>query len=320
MRAFVFALASVAVSSLSVTAETIDQVVATVDDEPILQSELMVEIAPLIESLRASAATPEQFQQEVDDAMRQALDQAVEQRLLYREAELKGLQIDDAAIDDRIDKIKAQYKTNDEFLNALRDAGETMSDFRERLRRQIIAISMGMEQRRTYEDQAVVSESEIAQYYQDHQDEFSHGERIKVRRIFLSTGASSDEKAKGRARLESLKEELTLGADFSELAQAHSAGPEASSGGLVGWVERGDLVPQLEEAVFALQAGEVSAPIEVEEGVLLLKAEERVAAGTMTLDEARTEIEPILRGEAADVRYQKWINDLRDRRDVRVLL
>ena len=253
-----------------------------------------------------------------EEALDEALEQAIEYRILYREALLAGFELPEDAVENRIAEIKKQYESTEDFEQMLEEAGETMSEFRERIRMQILAVSMSMHKRRELEDQAVVSEGEVRQYYKDHQDEFTHPERVRVRRIFLPAEDEEDARAAARARIDALKEELAMGADFAELARAHSQGPEAEDGGSIGWVRRGDLVPALEEAVFALDPGETSDAVETEWGVHLLLVEEKDAAGATPFEEARTEIESILRAQNTQEQFRKWMAGLRKRSRVRV--
>jgi len=183
-----------------------------------------------------------------------------------------------------------------------------------------MAISVGVQKHRTFEQEAVISEADARQYYQDHQDAFSRPERVKLRRVFLSAGDDAAERARVKARLEAVAEEARLGADFAELAKQYSEGPDAADGGLMGWVSRGDLVPELENAAFALAEGGISEIIETQWGFQLLKVEEKEGAGLASFEEARTDIEPLLRSRYADERYQKWIAELRKRSRVRVFL
>jgi len=301
-------------------AEIVDRIVATVANEPILRSDLVEEVAPLVRNLRSEGVSPAEIQREVDEAMRDALDLAIERKLLYRQALIEDIQVEDEDIEERVARIKAQYDSEKEFMEALEEAGESLSDFRQQLRQQIMAISMGLRQRRLFERDAVVSESEIAQYYEDAREEFSQPERIQLRRIFLRADEDQAERRKVRARLETLREEAELGADFGELAKTYSEGPSKEAGGMVGWVTRGALVPELEEAAFELEEGEVSPVIEMDRGFALLKADRREDAGIADLDDARVQIEPILREQHAEERYRKWIEELRKRGSVRVLL
>ncbi|QRN81550.1 MAG: peptidylprolyl isomerase [Nocardiopsis sp. BM-2018] len=286
--------------------QVIDEVVAIVDTEPILRSDLLAEVAML--------------ETERDMALREVLDRAIEQKILYRQARLSGLEVPDTAVEERLDTIRASYDSNDQFLRALREAGETIADFRETLRKQMLALAMGMRKRQEFERAVTVTESDMRQYYHDNQERFAKPERIRVRRIFLGAGRDAGERAAVRGRLEELRQEILDGGDFGALARAHSEGPDADNGGLVGWVGRGDLVEPLDSVVFGLATGEVSEIAETEWGFHVLRAEERLEAGGASYEEVRTEIEPIIRAEAANERYQRWMDELRKRSRVRILM
>jgi parvulin-like peptidyl-prolyl isomerase len=318
IRIFLAILALVTWASL-VSAEVIDEVAATVGNEVILRSEVAEEIGPLLEDIRQKASTHAAFEAEFQKAMKAALDQAIEMKILYRQAQLAGMQIEDKLVDQRLAEIRKRYPTDAEFQKMLQISGESLSDVRARLRKQIMSISFGLQKRREFEKQVAVSASDVAQYYGDHANEFSRKERVLLRRIFLAA-KTPEERTRAAARLESLRKELELGANFGDLARRYSEGPEAAQGGRVGWVQRGDLVPALEEAAFALQPDEAGRVVETEFGVVLVQVEKRQDAGKATLDEVRTEIEPKLRERDAEQRYRQWVNELRERGRVRVFL
>ena len=303
----------------SASAEVVDEILATVDKEAILQSDVMSEIGPLLRDMRTTLS-PEAFEAEANKALSDALNKAIENKILFREATAAGAKIEDKDVEERLQKFRDQYASIEEFNKVVADSGETVSDFRERLRKQILAVSFGIAKRRQFEKEAVISESEIAQYYQDNQSEWNRPERVKARRIFLPTTQDPAAREKAKAQLAAIKDELALGADFGELAKLHSQGPEAADGGVMGWVNRGDLVGDLDTALFALSEGGVSDVLETEFGVLILKAEQREEAGSAPYDEVRSEIEPILRGKYAAERFDTWITELRKRSLVRVFL
>jgi parvulin-like peptidyl-prolyl isomerase len=303
----------------SAKATMVDQVAATVGSEVILRSDLLEEVMPLIEGIQRSAASQEDFNRQSDQAFRDALGKAVENKILFRQAQLAGLKIDDKTVEERFDKVRKQYATQEEFMKVLTEAGESVSDFRERLRKQLVAVAMGMRKRKEFDKEAVVSEADMRAYYQEHVAEFARLERVRLRRLFLPAD-TPEARAKARAQAEVLREEVLSGADFGELARRQSGGPDAKEGGLVGWVSRGDLVPELESVAFALPAGGVSEAVETEFGVTLVKVEEREAAGQASYEDARTRIEPILRAKVADARFAKWIEGLRKSSRVRVFL
>ena len=299
--------------------EVVDQILATVDTEAILQSEVMAEIAPELRRLQGQAQDEASFQQAADDLVRATLEQAIENKILLREALLLGLEIDEDVVDEQIKEIKDRYDSPVEFTEELNSVGETLGDFRIRIRKQLLARSMAMRKHREFKDQAVISESDVAQYYQDNKDEFESPERVRVRQIFLAAGKEESERAVAKARMEELVKELDAGAEFNDLAKAHSQAPGAEDGGIIGWIVKGDLVPVLEEAAFGLETEGVSGILESEGGFHILKVDEKKEAGLATLDEKRSEIEPELRNQAAAERYQEWMARLKKRSRVRVL-
>lgn len=313
MAAGKYVLAFTALAALlarPATAEIIDAVVASVDKEVILQSEILNEIRPALQGLSADDA-------QVQELFESALDQAIEQKILYREGVLADIKITDEQVEERIQRYRDQFDSEEAFLKALTEAGETMSDFRERIRKQTVALSMGMSKRFQLEKEITISEAEVAQYYQDNVDEYQRPERVRLYRIFIGLGEGESGRATALARIEAIKEELALGADFSQLATQHSEGPDAAQGGLVGWVGRGELVAELENVAFSLNPGDISPVIETEFGMMLLKVEEKVEAGLAPFEEVRTEIEPALRQRLADEKYQRWMAELRKRSRVR---
>ena len=300
--------------------ETIDAIVATVGNEVILQSELVQEMAPVIESLRQSAADETEFNKLAEEQLRKALDQAIESKMLLREAMLAGTEIREEAVEEQLASLKKRFPSNEEFLKQLEQAGETLSDLRTRLRKQLLAIVVGRQKREEFEKEVEVGEDDVVKYYNENRDKLTHPERVRVRRIFLKAGGDEQEKAAVKARMLELKTQLDAGASFVELAKTYSAGPDAQQGGLLGWVVRGDLVEGLDNAAFSLPEGAVSDVLETEFGYVLLFVEKKEAAGTPTLEEARTDIEPQLRAAGADEKYNKWISELRKRSRVRVFI
>ena len=97
------------------------------------------------------------------------------------------------------------------------------------------------------------------------------------------------------AEAQALIDELAQGADFAELAQERSIGPSGPNGGQLGWFTAGMMVPTFEEAVFALEVGEVSAPVETQFGWHVVVLNDTRDQEPPALDEVRGELEEGLR-------------------------
>ncbi len=102
----------------------------------------------------------------------------------------------------------------------------------------------------------------------------------------------SEDKAKD------LKAQIDGGADFAELAKANSSDGSAAGGGDLGWFSAGQMVPEFQAAVEALQVGAVSDPVKTQFGWHLVKLNETRDSAAPTLDEVRPQIEDGLRQAA----------------------
>ncbi|MCC6798446.1 MAG: peptidyl-prolyl cis-trans isomerase [Candidatus Hydrogenedentes bacterium] len=298
-------------------AELVDQVAATVDKEAILMSDLMEELGPQLREIRAQATSQADLDRIVAEKMQETLDQVIDNRLLLREGQLAGVSIEETTIDQRVEEMKKATSNLQEELDRM---GMSITDFRERIKKQMIARTMAVRKTAELEKGIAISESEVAQYYQDNKEKFTHAERSRCSQIFLPASNELAERDKVKAQAEQLKDEINNGADFADLAIEHSKAPGAEDGGIIGWVQKGDLVGRLDEAAFTLGEGEVSDVIESDQGFHILKVEKKEAAGEATLDEVRKDIEPELRRAAAAEKFKKWMEDLRKRSKVQVFI
>jgi peptidyl-prolyl cis-trans isomerase SurA len=115
-----------------------------------------------------------------------------------------------------------------------------------------------------------------------------------------------------RLKLANLRERIANGEDFAGLARAHSEdAATAASGGDLGWVNPGQLVPDFEKAMNALKPGEVSAPVQSPFGLHLIQVQER-RDHDITQDKLRGEARRQIHARKADERYEQWARQLRD--------
>ena len=90
---------------------------------------------------------------------------------------------------------------------------------------------------------------------------------------------------------QAIKDAIDGGADFADQAREHSTDGAAQAGGALGWFSAGMMVPDFEEAVMALEVGQVSEPVETQFGWHVVKLNETREQPVPTLDEVRAEIE-----------------------------
>ena len=135
-------------------------------------------------------------------------------------------------------------------------------------------------------------------------------EQTRARHILIKTSELVPE-AEARRKLVTLKERLSHGADFAELARLHSNDLSAAKGGDLGWLNPGDTVPDFERAMNSLKPGQVGEPVQSPFGWHLIQVLERRM--DVSKERVRQTARMALRERKADEAYQDWLRQMRDR-------
>lgn len=291
--------------------QLLDQVIAVVNDEAITQSELDSILRPIYEDYKQRFSGERLFR-ELNEARTKLLNQLIEDRLVYQEAKEKKITADAAKIDEQMEAFQKKFPTPQTMEEALSAQGVTLHGLRERLEKQ--------EMVRTLHDQeirakVVVSPSEIEKYYEDHPEEFTEKDRIRVRSITIKKSEEARDKGlkdeASLARIHEIQEEINGGGDFARLAKENSQDMNAAEGGLGEWMERGSMIEAIDQVIFSLQPGETSDVIETPMGYHLFRAEEIRTGRKRDLEQVRDEIYSIIYRDKSETRFNEWVNDLK---------
>jgi peptidyl-prolyl cis-trans isomerase D len=157
---------------------------------------------------------------------------------------------------------------------------------------------------------AEVPESQVRQEYQDNLDSYRSPERVKVRHILIKTqGKPKEDAPKLKAKAEDLLKQLQHGANFGELAKKNSEDPgSAEKEGELGWIVRGQTVPNFEKTAFSLKPGELSGVVETEYGYHIIQVEDKQEARTQSFDDVKGQILLDLKKQAATENLRKAID------------
>lgn len=153
-------------------------------------------------------------------------------------------------------------------------------------------------------DKVEVTPAEIQTYYDANSSTFITEEQVRGRHILLQSPEAPDSPADQavKAELETLIERIKAGESFAELATALSQDFTKDKGGDLGWVSRGIMVEEFEEALFSTKVGELSAPVRTPFGWHVILVEERRDAAQQPLDEVRETVRKTLAADkAADI-------------------
>lgn len=130
------------------------------------------------------------------------------------------------------------------------------------------------------EEQANLSDAELQKFYDENKDKFKHGDQIKASHILV----------KDEAQVKEVQAALQKGDKFEDVAKKYSVDSAASKGGDLGWFGKGSMLPEFEKAAFALNEGQVSAPVKTKFGVHIIKLTGKRAAGVMPFADVKDQI------------------------------
>jgi peptidyl-prolyl cis-trans isomerase D len=141
---------------------------------------------------------------------------------------------------------------------------------------------------------APADEATLRKRYEDEKARFVEPERRLASHILVRVESGADEATRKAAeeKARKLYEQAKGGADFAGLAKANSEDPGSrDSGGDLGWVEKGMMVPQFEQALFAMAAGDITGPVQTDFGYHVLQVREVEGGAQVSFEEARAELE-----------------------------
>ena len=300
---------------LSIHARVLDKVAAKVNSEIITLS-VIEERAEILRQKYVGAPISISEQ----DLLKEALNMVIEESLQIQEGKKLGFVIDEDAVDAAMEEIiKKNDLADGQLQEMLKREGRTLKSYKNHIRDQIMVSKIT---RFEIGNRVKVSEKSIIKYYKENQKEFWQEGKVKARHILFIAERGSSEKIR-REKLQQAKKillKLRKGNDFAKLAMKYSEDISASNGGDVGFVGRGKMVPEFEEAVFNLKPGQVSDIVKTEYGYHIIKVEEVLPGKTLTLKDVKNRIHQILTMQMQKQVYDVWMNELKNSAFIEVTL
>ncbi len=246
---------------------------------------------------RAKRAMTPQQGQPLDEQviLRRAVEQLIGHTLLVQAARESGVTVERSQVQERLAAQRSRYPSPEAFAQALQASGTNEQEVLQREEENLLIMRF-TETR--LGPKAAVTPDETRKYYDDHPTEFDHPEQVKVRMILIELPdvATPDAENAAKVRAAQTVSRLAAGEDFAKVAGEVSDDPTKSRGGEVGWVSRGQLLPELDAAVFALKPGEFSKTVRTKYGYHIMGVTEHREPGRSSFDEVAPNLSNMLKG------------------------
>ncbi len=267
----------------------VDRIVAIVDEEAILQSDVDREVELFKLEKEYAGETISGTSTEV---RREMLERLMESKLIIAAAKQADMTVDEEVIDtsvqQKIDQFIEHFGSLETLEIELKRNGMTLGDYKSRMSSQMrdqqyLRLVVGKFIRPNVE----VLDNEVREYYLDHLAEMPvEPDSLTIANILIPVQPSLDVRQAIQVKVEKVQQELAKGLSFEHLARQFSAGPNASRGGGIGLVGPGDLFDaSLDRTVFAMPVGQVSDPVISSRGVHLLLVNSVQADGKRALSQ-----------------------------------
>jgi peptidyl-prolyl cis-trans isomerase SurA len=266
VQALLILLAVLAPLSVQAERKLLDQVVAIVDEDVILQTELEARISTITSRLSAqgTALPPRQILEE------RVLDQLITESIQMQMADRAGMRISDNELNETMANIAERNGMSlAQFENQLAAEGVTYNQAREQIRREMLTSRV---QQRQVGNRVRVTDREVENYLESLEARGGNNAQYRLAYIFVSVDDPSDdaEVDAAREKAERLRTEIASGRDFREVAVAESDASNALEGGDMGWRAEGQLPSLVAPVVPELPVGEPSEVLENNSGFHLV--------------------------------------------------
>jgi peptidyl-prolyl cis-trans isomerase D len=160
---------------------------------------------------------------------------------------------------------------------------------------------------------ADITDDDVKIYYQGHIDQYKLEDRAHVAHILFKTvGMTDAQVAEVKKKADDVLNKAKHGGSFADLAKQYSEDTSKDKGGDLGWIVRGQTVPEFEAAAFSLPKGSISDLVKTQYGFHIIQVIDRENARTQTLDEVKASIVNQLQQERADQQGETISNQISD--------
>lgn len=260
----------------------------------------------------------EELQEQMDVLKQKAVDQAIGAKLLLEAAGKLDLQPPPGDVESRIQEMIEGAGGEEKFKETLASQKLTLDMVKEGITR---GRRVDMLVDKLTEGVSDPTEAEMRDHFDSHANEYRKSERAQAQHILIKPETESDEdKQAAKDKLAGIRNEVEGGKDFAELAAEHSECPSGkSTGGSLGWFSRGMMVPEFDNAVFAMSVEELSEIVETQFGYHIIKKLGQEDSAPAEFEEVADKVRDFLRHARRGAALSEHVAELRENAQVEIV-
>ena len=309
MKKTLLAIAIAAVAASVGAAQLLEAIVIRVGDRIITRTQYAQRLAEGYNEIEQTVPAAEQAARKAG-LKKDLTDNLVSELLLKDRADRLNITVSNDEIKDSIARVKQQFgiTTDQQFEESLKKSNMTRAEMEGRMRDTILTNKLFARELRPRED---LTDKELRERYDREKEHYRLPERAHLREIIVLRPDNAAQAETARQHAEELAKQARSGADFALLAKTASEAATKDKGGDLGEVSRGELLPELDKAVFNATSGQVIGPIEAKTAWHILKVEQRLPSEVPAFETLKEKLRKDVSDEAWQRDYKAYIERLR---------
>ena len=277
--------------------------IAAVGDDVVTQAqfdEIMAQAKAQYGAQEGAPAFPEEGSAEYDTLKAQIVKYLVQNAIVEQNGEELGVSVTAEDIDQRLTEIEAQVGSEKKLAKLLKDQNVTEEQLREQIAAQMLLDAV---RTKVYED-VEITDARAKEYFEDPENaaQFQQAETRDMRHIVTET------KAEAEKALAELEADPTSDKLWKQVAEDYSIDPGTKNeGGALGAWPAGRMVPEFDEAAFALEVDKLSVPVKSPFGWHVIQVTGVTPAVNQSFDEAKELIKQTLLYQEQATAWDEWL-------------
>ena len=309
MKKTILALALTASAATLTAAQLVEAIVIRVGDRVVTRTQYARRLKDAFTEIEQTTTSPADIASKKEEMRKNLSNDMIAEMLVKDRADRLGLSVSADELKEALSRLKEQYglKTDAEFDESLQKSGMARADMEARLRDTILMNKVFARELRQREE---LADPELRERYTREKERFRLPERARLREIIVIRPTDPSKVEAARQRANDLAAQARTG-DFAKLATTSSDAGTKAKGGDLGEVARGELLPDLDKAVFNATSGTVLGPIESKSGWHILKVETRLPSEVPAFESVKDRLRKDASEDAWQRDYKAYIERLR---------
>jgi len=309
MKKVLFTLLIAATAVSASAAQVVEAIVIRVGDRVVTRTQYLKRLHDGYNEIEQTSQ-PAELASKKEEFRKNLSNDLISELLIKDRADRLGLTVSQDEIQDAVAKLKQQYglTTEMQFNDSLAKSGITRADMETRLRDTILMNKVFGRELRGRED---MTDKELRERYDREKERYRLPERARLREIVVLKPDTAAAEQQARQKVDQIAEQARNNADFALLAKTTSQAPTKDKGGDLGEVAKGELLPELDKAVFNSPAGAVIGPIEAKTAWHILKVEQRLPSEVPAFESIKDKLRKDASEDAWQRDYKAYIDRLR---------